>query len=71
MEVGAGHTCLRKGLLVSVFPVLIMAVCSGCRSVPRGESGFYPIGLWGVRDTNHFEIVKAAGFNALTGPASR
>ncbi len=39
---------------------------SGCRNL---STNFYPIGLWGVRNTNDLDLVRGAGFNLVTGPA--
>lgn len=48
--------------------VLALLACTGCRSV---RWDYYPIGLFGVKDTNDLDLVKAAGFNVVTGPATR
>lgn len=41
---------------------------TACRH-PRAE--FYPIGIYAVRQTNDLAVVRAAGFNVVTGPANR
>jgi hypothetical protein len=57
------------------FEVLIIALAAvfpaGCRTpapVPARLDS-YPIGLYCVNDTNDFAMVRAAGFNVITGPA--
>ena len=45
-----------------------LIACTGCRSA-RWDC--YPIGLFGVKNTNDLELVAAAGFNVVTGPATR
>ncbi|MBI5385251.1 MAG: hypothetical protein HZA90_11270 [Verrucomicrobia bacterium] len=40
-------------------------------AAPDRAGGFYPLGLYGVNATNDLPIVKAAGFNLVTGPAER
>lgn len=47
---------------------LALLGCIGCRSA---RWDYYPIGLFGVKETNDLELVKAAGFNVVTGPATR
>jgi hypothetical protein len=44
---------------------------AGCHTPapPVASAPFYPIGLYGVNDTNDFAAVRAAGFNVITGPA--
>lgn len=53
--------CLGVGLILVFLGV-------GCKST---QPTVFPIGLFGVRDTNDFELVRGAGFNTVTGPASR
>lgn len=53
-----------------------MAVClgalTGCSSLPPHNPGpFYPLGLFAVRSTNDFRMVKEAGFNLVHGLAQR
>jgi hypothetical protein len=60
--------------LVALLPVLGALVCSGCRTPyaqPAVDLGAYPIGLYGVDNTNEFATVRAAGFNVVVGPATR
>lgn len=50
------------------------ALClTGCRTPAPVATArdFFPIGLYAVGDTNDFAAVRAAGFNVVTGPASR
>ncbi|MCX6901987.1 MAG: hypothetical protein NTW03_00610, partial [Verrucomicrobia bacterium] len=50
------------------FSALLLSLAAACVCPP--SFGAYPIGLYGVGDTNDFALVKAAGFNTVAGPAS-
>ncbi len=60
---------------LNAFLVLPAALlCAGCRTPathPQVDLGEYPIGLYGVNNTNDFASVRAAGFNVVVGPATR
>jgi hypothetical protein len=53
--------------MVAVVLLAQLILGAGCRSLPRD---FYPLGLWGVRDTNDLELVRGVGFNVVHGPAT-
>jgi hypothetical protein len=46
--------------------LLALVWLAGCAS---HSTRFYPLGIYDVRDTNDFSIVREAGFNLITGPA--
>ena len=61
------HACL-----LSLFAVLMFAGCQSPRPpAATAPLDFYPIGIYGMDHTNDFAVVKAAGFNIITGPPSR
>ena len=46
----------------------LAALLTGCRSpAPR----FFPLGIYAAGSTNNLQAIRAAGFNLVTGPASR
>ncbi|MBM3878974.1 MAG: hypothetical protein FJ387_04545 [Verrucomicrobia bacterium] len=45
----------------------LLALVAGCR---HPGAGFYPVGVYGVRDTNQLPVLRAAGFNLVQGPAT-
>lgn len=48
-----------------------LALCLWLGGAVGGESppAFYPIGIYGVRDTNDLPVLRAAGFTVVRGPA--
>lgn len=56
----------RVGL--GILALGLLGGAAGCRH-PHAE--FYPIGIYSVRQTNDLAVVRAAGFNVVTGPASQ
>ena len=51
---------------VTCILAVLLAVC-GCAN---GNRAFYPLGIYGVNNTNDLALVQAAGFNLVTGPAT-
>lgn len=47
---------------------LLAAGSAGCR---HPQAAFYPLGLYGVGNTNDFAAVRQAGFTIVVGPARR
>ena len=48
----------------------LLVLCSGCRQETALEP-FFPLGIYGVTDTNDFPVLRQAGFTLVTGPAKR
>ena len=44
------------------------ALLAGCRSP---APGFFPLGIYAPGSTNNLQAIRSAGFNLVTGPASR
>ncbi len=53
-------------LLALVLPIVFIP--TGCGSFRRP---FFPVGIYGVSNTNDLAAVHAAGFNAIAGPATK
>ena len=61
------HACL-----LSLFAVLVFTGCQSPRlPAETARQNFYPIGIYCVDRTNDFASVQAAGFNVITGPATK
>lgn len=48
---------------------LTLVALAGCAC--PSKPAFFPVGLYGVKDTNDFAVVRNAGFNVVTGPANQ
>lgn len=65
---------MRVKRLVTPLSWLAALLIAGCRTAPptaAAERNFFPIGIYCVDRTNDFAKVRAAGFNVITGPATR
>jgi hypothetical protein len=51
-----------------VLVVLLGAILTGCHSP---APGFFPLGIYAAGSTNSLQEIRSAGFNLVTGPASR
>ena len=50
--------------------VICLAGCAGPRQAPSKPAPFFPLGIYGVEETNDLALVKQAGFNLVTGPVT-
>jgi hypothetical protein len=47
---------------------LLWVICTGCA---RSRLSFYPVGVFGVRSTNDFAVIRDMGFNLVAGLANQ
>lgn len=68
---GRGEVLLQLG---RVFTMQIVVVVLGCRTASAAAGGVlsdYPIGIYTSGHTNDLPAIKEAGFNIVSGPASK
>lgn len=63
---------LRTPTLFGCLLLLAVAGCTAPKSttLKSNASSFFPLGIYGVGETNDLSTVKQAGFNLVTGPVS-
>jgi hypothetical protein len=59
---------IKAGCVRLVLICCLGALLAGCRSP---APGFFPLGIYAPGSTNNLPAIRSAGFNLVTGPASR